>query len=512
MSTPLPEEGADRTLFLRALREYSNACEPPALTPGCPYFRVDPSIGPWCAEECIDVLGRYPDEPTGVVLDGSLKAVRLSRRPRRPPSHQRPPFDATQQHLEDRGREPADRRPASLLHRLRELTHAPAAGEDVLATMMEIETILAELERRGVNSKRLYRSVLLQELSRIIVIECALPVLPASFADEEDDPAALDAAWQSISGWPEAILHEVLDGDVSPRRLREEAARNGPDWAIDQFLRAMFETGPAVHSWLLNLDLEQLTVRLPPTPQQLEALRSQVPAAPTEDDLWFVDRFGQTYLADWQPASLLWEFRYQLGECEPLCDTDSMQSRPVHLPDLALAIAHNAASDITGRRDEMRTADRLVMPALRHLEEGKPEIAAGIFDAQRRAFPDDARAHNNFGFCSMPLDLRAALSALEEAASLGLNLEPVNVANRMLVLREHGRPTTALALADRFVESSAWERPAPGYLWDHKAAPGDWSLTLADCRQSIAEMAAAMSAAVGDDAATAVWTRRLTEL
>lgn len=77
MSAPLPSGGPERTLFLRALREYSTSCTPPELTPGCPFFRVDPTIGPWCREECMDVLGRYPNEMPGRVLDGGCVRFRF---------------------------------------------------------------------------------------------------------------------------------------------------------------------------------------------------------------------------------------------------------------------------------------------------------------------------------------------------------------------------------------------------------------------------------------------------
>ena len=60
MSSDLPKDPRVREIFLRALREYSESCEPPGLTPGCPYSieTKDPGVM-GCLEECMDLLGKY---------------------------------------------------------------------------------------------------------------------------------------------------------------------------------------------------------------------------------------------------------------------------------------------------------------------------------------------------------------------------------------------------------------------------------------------------------------------
>lgn len=52
----LPQDPREREIFLRALRQYSDNCEPPELTPDCPYS-VTVGPGLWgCGNECMDLL------------------------------------------------------------------------------------------------------------------------------------------------------------------------------------------------------------------------------------------------------------------------------------------------------------------------------------------------------------------------------------------------------------------------------------------------------------------------
>jgi hypothetical protein len=57
----LPSSGPERVIFLRALQQFSDECEPPELQPLCP-FSVDLADGGrGCAEECMDILAKYGD-------------------------------------------------------------------------------------------------------------------------------------------------------------------------------------------------------------------------------------------------------------------------------------------------------------------------------------------------------------------------------------------------------------------------------------------------------------------
>ena len=55
----LPSEGAQREIFLVALKQFSDSCSAPDLIPDCP-FSVDlPGGGRGCGEECEDLLSEH---------------------------------------------------------------------------------------------------------------------------------------------------------------------------------------------------------------------------------------------------------------------------------------------------------------------------------------------------------------------------------------------------------------------------------------------------------------------
>ena len=71
MAEELIGDQNDSQIFLRALRDYSESCEPPNLKQDCP-FAIDISPGlRGCGEECMDLLGRFGAPPP---LDNVLGA------------------------------------------------------------------------------------------------------------------------------------------------------------------------------------------------------------------------------------------------------------------------------------------------------------------------------------------------------------------------------------------------------------------------------------------------------
>src|SRR5213594_2855592 len=100
----LPNSGREREIFVRALREYSDRCEAPELTPSCPFYQADPQ-GPWCLEECMDLLAEHPPESRGgIPLGASLLAHPRRRRARSVLAGRAKPFDAAEIYIEDESR------------------------------------------------------------------------------------------------------------------------------------------------------------------------------------------------------------------------------------------------------------------------------------------------------------------------------------------------------------------------------------------------------------------------
>ena len=94
--TQLPSAGPEREIFLRALRAYSEACTPPALTPGCP-FAIEIAPGRrGCGDECLTLLAEHgAPGPVEEFAVGEFHVVRNRRpRPRHSPESTARPYDA----------------------------------------------------------------------------------------------------------------------------------------------------------------------------------------------------------------------------------------------------------------------------------------------------------------------------------------------------------------------------------------------------------------------------------
>ena len=87
----------------------------------------------------------------------------------------------------------------------------------------------------------------------------------------------------------------------------------------------------------------------------------------------------------------------------------------------------------------------LVAPAEAYLREGKPELAAALFEAVAKIMPNSVEAHNDYAFCLLATDPHRAL---EELAVLD-ELQPARlifIANKVLALHLLGRDEEALTI------------------------------------------------------------------
>jgi tetratricopeptide (TPR) repeat protein len=159
-------------------------------------------------------------------------------------------------------------------------------------------------------------------------------------------------------------------------------------------------------------------------------------------------------------------------------------------PDNVTALDGRAETHLlSGRYDEARrdyrraaeldpktvsnVAGTLAPAAIRMLETGRSEEAAGLFRALSGIFPDDAMSLNNYGFCILPTDPAAAVEALKRSEALsGKSL--VTTANLVLALHQAGRDSEALALAAKL---PAQVPPTQSPMW---LCRKDHSLQLAE--------------------------------
>lgn len=110
--TELPADPREQEIFLRALRHYSDSCQPPELIAECP-FSVDEGPGQrGCGEECMDLLAAHnaPPSTEEIKLGNGISFIRNVRpRSRRVhPSHMRA-YDAREVYLTDKATKPLQR-------------------------------------------------------------------------------------------------------------------------------------------------------------------------------------------------------------------------------------------------------------------------------------------------------------------------------------------------------------------------------------------------------------------
>jgi len=98
-----------------------------------------------------------------------------------------------------------------------------------------------------------------------------------------------------------------------------------------------------------------------------------------------------------------------------------------------------------------------------YLMEGKPELAASILEAVIKAAPDLADAHNNYGFCLLPIDAQRAFEELEVANELQPHML-LTIANEVLALHLLERDDEALALGNS--DKVKTLQSGSGLMWD----------------------------------------------
>ena len=121
--------------------------------------------------------------------------------------------------------------------------------------------------------------------------------------------------------------------------------------------------------------------------------------------------------------------------------------------------------------------------------------------------PTNPDAHNNLGFCLIPVHPHDALSSLEKARSLGYEPEIVNVANRARCLWQMGRNSVAAAALEDAV-SLLEDGPVFAWLWSIDLDTDPVVEEVADVRSYISKLGAAIAAADDDQPGVVRWNAR----
>jgi tetratricopeptide (TPR) repeat protein len=197
------------------------------------------------------------------------------------------------------------------------------------------------------------------------------------------------------------------------------------------------------------------------------ALLSNIPPPPiplSDDGQWIWDRFTCHRLDDWQPMSLIAEWKFirngSHGQLDPRM-MNALVFDPSAIGEVALG--HFAGVELPNSplaRD--LSADQFVHQASTLLKAGEYERAAEIFSALTVVHPADGDALNNLGFCLLPTDPQGAARVLERASSFPCTRPAMNLANRAFASHLLGDDEAALALLSQASEGT---RDHPVMMW-----------------------------------------------
>jgi len=450
---PLSVNGKNKEIFLSALRDFSDNCEAPQLTPHCPFFERT-AQGPGCAEQCQDVLAEHNVSGADVGLDlgeGLALHVRRRRRPRRGPDESARPFDAAEIRLRDKDRPTDAKHTVSILGDVfAEIGLPPAAASDADDRRYVVEAGFNELVQRGFDQELLLATVA-ERLARSVLIWAGLPLV---FEGDEEERGAFEECFLD-SGW----LLVLKDWKQS------QAQADTSD--LDLFVKLV--RGPMrdlSRRWLHSLSLGDLLAwKAPAQLGDMEKLPMIEPHLRNRAS-WLYDRFTTTYLYKWSDASLHLEWAYVHGDREGCSVPRQMAVRKVEAADLARELAHRSSGEWrkTGSPESrsFQSSD-FVHFAAEKLRTGQSEVATGIYEGLYALSPDDADIANNLGFCLVPHDPWRALEILDRAWSMRGQRHLVTLANRVFVLRLLGRVDDAVKEAA--LQLSCDPHPQGAYLW-----------------------------------------------
>ncbi|RNL79163.1 tetratricopeptide repeat protein [Nocardioides marmorisolisilvae] len=445
---------AERRLMIRAVAKMSDTCEMPDLTPDCPFFEIG-SSGPECAEQCRDLMERYPEDhasaSTGHDLGhASLDAVQR-RRPRRAPrTAEVHAFDARRRLLSDIGKPLSEWTFTSILMVLKD--RAVALGSEGHGANVAVSDLLDAITDRGMNP------------DAIIPAAFALPraarVAVAILADKE--LAAIDASELSKS-----FKKLIASGKAWAPVLRDFLGH--PEDSDPATIVTDPRTVSTLTNWFRSRGAAGIFSDDVPSLEELR-LVEDLPAiskVALHDARWMLDRFTETYADGWAYDSLLSEYRYLLSNRAGCAPSAIMKENHHEAAKIAEMIAVKASDGASSAQEDSSTVNVSLFTAVavQRLNAGKRAEAAAVYRALAQVKPDDAEVLNNLGFCQIIDNPPDAIRALKRSATLSpaTGLGTVTLLNLALAHHRVGEN----ADAQRYL-AEVYERPDLGdsaFMW-----------------------------------------------
>ena len=441
--------GRERDLFITALQRFSDTCESPALTPACPFFERM-SYGPSCGEQCHDLLAAHQmDHSLGrrINLGGGIEFVEKPRRHRKGPEPSARPFDAGAIQMHDRDRPTDVRHTVSLIRVLEEnLQVPPSMASDVEERRYLVKRCFQELVKRGFEYEDLFElavHTVSTHMISFLAVETLLLIKPG----EEHSATALDEAWQHVR---DRIVPDADKNEIG-------------------IVRRFFASDPLTRlsAWNRNQTLEELIEWSAP---DLAIFDGEAPASrssSTSRASWILDRFTKTYPTEWRTSSLDLEYGYIRSSVVGCAPAAQMQLRRVDIRMIADEITRRAVASRS-------TNDEQSLPSIKvndfktiavdHLEAGRYDAAATIYEGICALRPTDVEALNNLGFCLIPTNPRRAIEVLTRSLDLSTitRLRLITTCNVAFAYLRLGALEEAFRWAEKACQTSPeWE----AWLW-----------------------------------------------
>lgn len=495
--TQLPEAGPERDIFLRALRDYADCCEPPHLTASCPFSIDLPKGGRGCGEQCIDLLAKHgaPDGIDEIQLGSGIGLTRR-RRPRRRsgPDAESKAFDAMELFLRDRDQPLEFQSTTSLMMGLKALIVTPPPEDEARLGKRthRVEEICGELETRGFDTGLIIRGGLVDELALVIAVITTAPIAEP----DPDDPMSQLASRLRTKWRDEGFFagHVGVDEPISDdNRLAQRI------YAVQAEVIEWIKSAPAVElvAWVPKRDITQYKA-----------------SPPDSDGRWLVDRFTGTYFDDWTLDSLRAEWEWITGRRSSPVPQAAMGERRTPPDAISAQIADLSVAGIARRSPTGQLPHTMGLHKLaqEYLESRRYLAAAAVFEAALVVEPGRARYENNRGFCLIPVEPHKAIEALDRAHEMGYEERVLNTANRALALIRSGRYAVALRLVEDGYELAMHDAGPPALVWAATTDEHPDLEMVEDLRLYLAQLALLIASLADDPQLEATWRARIADL
>lgn len=366
----------------------------------------------------------------------------------------------------------------------RVLASSPSTQEEAAERAASVRKLSELLTRAGIDAESLIRYGMPHRAAFVVYLAMITSGSPSPLLDVR--------RWRSL-------LRVQATG---PDEDHEEQVRRAPREGVDHV--------PALlNRWVENARLSDILSLTPPTDEEWArtSLETSPSADVTEPYLWLWQRNAVNDLDRWLTTSLHREYQWQNRHEVGLFSEAALASDGPAAHLLNAAIAQRAVDPETKPNDDgMFWA--LQDAAVRYLQQDKYAEAVTLFEFHRQRFPEDARALNNLGFCTMPINPSRALHWLQKAVHFGYVEIAINVYNQCCCLERLNRAGEALDKAEAYWQRQRVPSVDAGFLWVPDA--GGWTLEGdRHPEEELAALAIRVSESLGLDERARRWRERL---